>query len=92
LHIGCEPVSLETLGSPSHSTRREIDPSKVVWTTFRPFNVISSHPDTDLKDVLTAPFFKPREVTNVRLQAITRLGMLAEFFLRAGTFRVDLST
>jgi hypothetical protein len=64
----------------------------MAWTTPRPFNVISSHPYADLKDVLTASFFKPCTVTNVRLQAITRLGMLAKLLLRAGTFRVDLST
>ena len=61
-------------------------------TITRPLNVISSHPDADLKNVLTASVSKLCEVTNVRFQTITRLGTLAKFLLRTETFRVDLST
>ena len=65
--VGCQPVSFESLGSPGQSAGRKIDPGKAARTTPRPFHMISSHTDADLKDVLAASFLEAGEVTNVRL-------------------------
>jgi hypothetical protein len=53
--------------------------------------VICAHTDADLQNILAGSLPKPGEVTDIRLQVIARLRVLAEPLFGGAALRIDLA-
>src|SRR5258708_31970633 len=89
--LGRESIGCEPLPGPADGAGGQVAPGQAARAASGPLQVIRSHADADLKDVLTGAVVKPGKIADIGLKAVASFRMLGESLLVAETRCVNLT-